>query len=74
MTTKQTIQAFLDLPHEALPGAVWIEALGETGSPWPHLQDYVLPYDQQRYNHMGEIISLQAARDEWRDGVTVTLK
>ena len=74
MTTAETIRDFLCLPPEALPGAQYLPPWDEDGGdPWEQLRDYLLPEPAQRINHMGETVRLRAARDEWRDGVIVTL-
>lgn len=73
MDTLSIITAFLALPPEALPAADWIDSMGENGSAWPHLRDYVRKPERQRLNHLGEVVRLHADRPEWKDGVVVTL-
>jgi hypothetical protein len=71
--TIEAIRAFLALPATALPSATWMDSWGDGGSAWPHLRDYLRPEARQRINHMGETVMLRADRDDWRDGITITL-
>lgn len=73
MMTAEIIRDFLALPKTAMPAASWVDSMGEDGSAWSHLRDYVRPAESQRINHLGETVHLRADRDGWRDGIVVTL-
>ncbi len=71
-TRDETIKGFLALPFEALPSAMWMDE-DASGSAWDLLVDAVRPSGKQRLDHFGDDIRLHADRDEWRDGVIVTV-
>lgn len=72
MSQVTKIREFLSLPSEALPQARFAnpETAGNDNA-WACLRDSLRDPSQQRLNHFGDKIVLQADRDGWRDGVIV---
>lgn len=70
--TLQVVRDFLDLPHEALPSAIWLRACDEDlGSPWTLIREYAA--DQDGCMRWDAPILLTADREGWRDGVRVVI-
>lgn len=64
---RDIIRAFLDLPHEALPSASFVDS-NEMGDAWSAIREYMV----DETSGEGVEVRLHADRAGWRS-VTVTL-
>jgi hypothetical protein len=71
MSETQTIDAFLALPNEALPGASFVDGDLDHSAAWDALREAVRTRRPLRLISPDGPIRLQADRTEWRAGVIV---
>jgi len=70
--TLDTVRRFLNLPAEAMPSARWLtDDPDPPCTAWEHIRAFA---DAPECCMIwGDQIGLHADRDEWQDGVTITL-